>query len=129
MTICRITFVIAVCTVAAVWPQLSDNSRLYIIICAFVGAALLIVSDNFDSLCSKILYFGWVVVAFATFTAITKYEIAWRHLKAVDRSASIKPFVVGLGMIVVASIVRRFVARHGATNSRQGASYTEGRDS
>jgi hypothetical protein len=112
MIISRMTFVIAVSVVAAVWPQLSDNSRFYIIICACVGAALLVVSDNFDSLCSKVLYFGWVVVAFAAFTAITKYEIAWRQLKTVDRSASLKPFVVGLGMIVVANIVRRLAARH-----------------
>lgn len=121
MTICRVTFVVAVSTAAAIWLQLSDDSRLYVIIFAFVGATLLVFSDSFDSLCSKILYFGWVVVGFATFTAITGYQIAWRQFRIVDRSASIEPLVVGIGIIVIVSIVRRLVARHEVTNSRKAS--------
>jgi len=106
MIVCRFVFVSLVLAIALAWTQLNYENRFFAVVLTVTGTAVLALSDTCHSVCKKILYIGWIVIGFATFTWLTGYEIGWQHGKVVDKTSGTATLAVGICMVLVGTIVK-----------------------
>jgi hypothetical protein len=109
LLLCRVGFLVIVVFLAFTWAQMTADQRFYVILLAIAGSIILATSGSFHALCSKLLYFGWIIVGFALFTLLTGYRFGWKTARVVENTSAIVPLIVGLLIVIISFCAKRFV--------------------
>jgi len=106
---CRVGFFVTVVFVTFAWSQMTADQRFYVILFAILAWIILASSGSFHVLCSKLVYFGWIVVGFALFTLLTGYRIGWKTVRVVENTSGIPPLIAGLLVVLISFCAKRFI--------------------